>query len=303
MELLPAIGALLVTLQRRAHRITKSISYNDAKISKRLKKWAYGLLFLTVPVSFMAFPFLQLLCIFYNPHEAPAWLVHGLYRIFEESLIIFLFGIVWLSYRQPKKAALLSDPEQNHSDFFKSCNQKLSSFFKFAIDLPDLAIMVISGRFTVVVEIVKLCMHIIAYIYYIIEMKNLSTAQFIAHDIASLIQVTSFFVQYRLIRTFLTFDNDSMMKLNSDKFVVHFAPAALAINVLRYREIYLNNANYLPRYLTQNVVYDNVLSLLASAYPGSLLFSMTAALCWAHIVERLYKTGAYTINYPWRRNT
>ena len=285
MELLPAIGALLITLKRRAHRVAENVAYNNVKISKRRKTGAYILLFWAVPVLFTSLPFLPMLRLVYINPETRGWYLCGyeLYRIIGQSLSFSLFCIVWLAYKQPKRAG----PETEHSENFI---RKLASIFKFPIDLPDLAIMVISGMFTLVLQTIKCIVHVCAYFMNYPPMNLLAIAQFVAHDIASFIQMASFFAQYQVIRTFLTFDKNSMERIRMDKFVVHFAPVALAINILHFGKIYWSNANYLPPYQTD---YDNVLSVLHSAYPGSLLFSMTAALCWAHIIERLYKAGAY----------
>jgi hypothetical protein len=119
MELLPAIGPLLITLKRRAHRVAENVAYNNVKISKRGKKGAYILLFLAVPVLFISLSFLPMLGLLHKNRKTREWLLfgHELYRIIGQSLRFSLFCIVWLAYRQSKRA--VSDPESEHSENYR----------------------------------------------------------------------------------------------------------------------------------------------------------------------------------------
>lgn len=66
------------------------------------------------------------------------------------------------------------------------------------------------------------------------------------------------------------------------------APLAMFINVTRFATIFANKMGFLPSVPTSNVFLNNILIMMQSLYPMPNIFSLTAAVCWAHILENTF---------------
>uniref|UniRef100_A0A914V2B0 Gustatory receptor n=1 Tax=Plectus sambesii TaxID=2011161 RepID=A0A914V2B0_9BILA len=172
--------------------------------------------------------------------------------------------------------------------------KKLSKPWKWIIfDQPDLTILILSGFITFTTALIKFIVHLIVYSGS--SLNAVAIAAIFMGDLANLVMVLSFYIQFTLIKKFLLFNKSSMKQLAEFQFILHLAPTAIVINILLFGAIYASKSSILPPHPTNNVSYDNMLALLESAYPGSYLYLTTAAVCWAHVVERMYKAGAYRV--------
>uniref|UniRef100_A0A914DNL6 Uncharacterized protein n=1 Tax=Acrobeloides nanus TaxID=290746 RepID=A0A914DNL6_9BILA len=74
------------------------------------------------------------------------------------------------------------------------------------------------------------------------------------------------------------------------------APFFVYIGLIKFSGYYLLNR---LRQVPENTDYahwDDILTVLQSLYPTTMLFSMTLTICFAHVIEEFFKAGLYSFN-------
>lgn len=99
-------------------------------------------------------------------------------------------------------------------------------------DQPDLAILIFSGLLTFAIALVRFIIHLI--VYSSSSLHAVAIASIYMSDLANLVMIVSFYIQFRLIKKFLLFNEDSMKQLIEFQFILHLAPVAIIINLLLF---------------------------------------------------------------------
>uniref|UniRef100_A0A914VSQ1 Gustatory receptor n=1 Tax=Plectus sambesii TaxID=2011161 RepID=A0A914VSQ1_9BILA len=290
MELFPAVWALLVCTIRRRDHISANRQYDPDYEPKTYRiTVCYILLILALLIKVALFILQSILLPYYDDHHTTdnAQLINASVQLLSYACNIALFWTVRETWH------CIGDNIPVMTKVGKFLKKFSKPWTWIVFDQPDLAILILSGFITFTTALIKFIVHLAVYSGS--SLNAVAIAAIFMGDLANLVMILSFYIQFTLIKKFLLFNKSSMKQLAEFQFILHLAPTAIVINLLMFGAIYASKSSILPPYPTNNVSRDNMLALLESAYPGSYLYLTTAAVCWAHVVERMYKAGAYRV--------
>jgi hypothetical protein len=265
-------------------------SYNTRRVSSS-KIVFYILLWGSLLFSFIFFITHPLLYPWYDDKSSKpkAVFLNALIRLVLNSWNCVLFSVILTFWK------VVPTTNTNSHQPLRMCFSKwiccLRYNWKNSAKQADLRLLLIAFIFSSATVFPKIIIH--AHVYYFAEQDWFTKFGMIFGDLCKLVAIASFFIEFKVIQRFLTFNDISYTALRQQTFILQMPLVALSMNCVRFAAYF----TYKISASTPEPLYtDDFLSWLAlseASAAGAFLFFVTAMACWIQVFNRLYEVGAY----------